>query len=48
MRRVCRPGARIIFLNQFRSQNPLVASFEQEFFLFLGRHIGLPVCLEGA
>ncbi|HEY5332114.1 MAG TPA: glutamine--fructose-6-phosphate transaminase (isomerizing) [Solirubrobacterales bacterium] len=22
--------------------------FEQEFFLFLGRHIGLPVCLEGA
>jgi glutamine---fructose-6-phosphate transaminase (isomerizing) len=22
--------------------------FEQDFFLFLGRHIGLPVCLEGA
>jgi glucosamine--fructose-6-phosphate aminotransferase (isomerizing) len=22
--------------------------FQQEFFLFLGRHIGLPVCLEGA
>lgn len=22
--------------------------FEQEFFLYLGRHIGLPVCLEGA
>jgi glutamine---fructose-6-phosphate transaminase (isomerizing) len=22
--------------------------FDQEFFLFLGRHIGLPVCLEGA
>jgi glucosamine--fructose-6-phosphate aminotransferase (isomerizing) len=22
--------------------------YEQEFFLFLGRHIGLPVCLEGA
>src|SRR5690606_22625601 len=22
--------------------------YEQSFFLFLGRHIGLPVCLEGA
>jgi len=22
--------------------------YEQEFFLYLGRHIGLPVCLEGA
>jgi glucosamine--fructose-6-phosphate aminotransferase (isomerizing) len=25
-----------------------VAHFEQQFFLYLGRHIGLPVCLEGA
>jgi glucosamine--fructose-6-phosphate aminotransferase (isomerizing) len=25
-----------------------VAHFGQEFFLYLGRHIGLPVCLEGA
>jgi glucosamine--fructose-6-phosphate aminotransferase (isomerizing) len=24
------------------------AHFEQQFFLYLGRHIGLPVCLEGA
>ena len=24
------------------------AHSEQEFFLYLGRHIGLPICLEGA
>jgi phosphatidylethanolamine/phosphatidyl-N-methylethanolamine N-methyltransferase len=29
MRRVCRPGGRIIFLNHFRSANPLVASIER-------------------
>ena len=29
MRRVCRPGGRIIFLNHFRSQNALVASLER-------------------
>jgi phosphatidylethanolamine/phosphatidyl-N-methylethanolamine N-methyltransferase len=29
MRRVCRPGGRIIFLNHFRSPNPLLAWFER-------------------
>ena len=29
MRRVCRPGGRIIFLNHFRSPNPILASFER-------------------
>src|SRR6476619_8237544 len=29
MRRVCRPGGRIIFLNHFRSPNPLLASIER-------------------
>jgi len=29
MRRVCRPGGRIIFLNHFRSANPLLASIER-------------------
>ena len=29
MGRVCRPGGRIIFLNHFRSRNPLVASIER-------------------
>jgi len=29
MRRVCRPGGRIIFLNHFRSQNTLLASIER-------------------
>ena len=29
MRRVCRPGGRIIFLNHFRSRNPLLASIER-------------------
>ena len=29
MRRVCRPGGRIIFLNHFRSANPLVAWVER-------------------
>ncbi len=29
MRRVCRPGGKIIFLNHFRSANPLLASIER-------------------
>jgi phosphatidylethanolamine/phosphatidyl-N-methylethanolamine N-methyltransferase len=29
MRRVCRPGGRIIFLNHFRSPNPVLASVER-------------------
>lgn len=29
MRRVCRPGGRIIILNHFRSRNPLLASIER-------------------
>jgi phosphatidylethanolamine/phosphatidyl-N-methylethanolamine N-methyltransferase len=29
MRRVCRPGGRIIFLNHFRSRNPLLAWIER-------------------
>jgi phosphatidylethanolamine/phosphatidyl-N-methylethanolamine N-methyltransferase len=29
MRRVCRPGGRIIFLNHFRSLNPVLAFFER-------------------
>jgi phosphatidylethanolamine/phosphatidyl-N-methylethanolamine N-methyltransferase len=29
MRRVCRPGGRIIILNHFRSSNPLLASIER-------------------
>ena len=29
MRRVCRPGGRIVILNHFRSTNPVVARFEQ-------------------
>jgi phosphatidylethanolamine/phosphatidyl-N-methylethanolamine N-methyltransferase len=29
MRRVCRPGGRIIFLNHFRSENPILAFFER-------------------
>jgi phosphatidylethanolamine/phosphatidyl-N-methylethanolamine N-methyltransferase len=29
MRRVCRPGGRIIFLNHFLSPNPLVSRFER-------------------
>ena len=29
MRRVCRPGGRIIFLNHFRSPNALLASIER-------------------
>jgi phosphatidylethanolamine/phosphatidyl-N-methylethanolamine N-methyltransferase len=29
MGRVCRPGGRIIFLNHFRSRNPLLASIER-------------------
>jgi phosphatidylethanolamine/phosphatidyl-N-methylethanolamine N-methyltransferase len=29
MRRVCRPGGRIIFLNHFRSLNPILAFFER-------------------
>ena len=29
MRRVCKPGGRIIFLNHFRSTNPVVARFER-------------------
>jgi len=29
MRRVCRPGGRIIFLNHFRSSNPFLASIER-------------------
>jgi phosphatidylethanolamine/phosphatidyl-N-methylethanolamine N-methyltransferase len=29
MGRVCRPGGRIIFLNHFRSQNPVLAFFER-------------------
>jgi len=29
MRRVCRPGGRIIFLNHFRSANPVLAFFER-------------------
>src|SRR5437764_6447403 len=29
MRRVCRPGGRIIVLNHFRSRNPLMASIER-------------------
>ena len=29
MRRVCRPGGRIIFLNHFRSANPLLAWIER-------------------
>jgi glucosamine--fructose-6-phosphate aminotransferase (isomerizing) len=31
-----------------RVQEVSAAHFEQQFFLYLGRHIGLPVCLEGA
>jgi len=29
MRRVCRPGGRIVILNHFRSANPIVASIER-------------------
>ncbi len=29
MRRVCRPGGKIIFLNHFRSANPILASMER-------------------
>jgi phosphatidylethanolamine/phosphatidyl-N-methylethanolamine N-methyltransferase len=29
MGRVCRPGGRIIFLNHFRSKNPLLAAVER-------------------
>jgi len=29
MRRVCRPGGRIIFLNHFRSPNPVLSRFER-------------------
>src|ERR1043166_3692448 len=29
MRRVCRPGGRIVFLNHFRSPNPFLASIER-------------------
>jgi phosphatidylethanolamine/phosphatidyl-N-methylethanolamine N-methyltransferase len=29
MRRVCRPGGRIVFLNHFRSQTPIVAAIER-------------------
>jgi glucosamine--fructose-6-phosphate aminotransferase (isomerizing) len=31
-----------------RVREVAAAHFEQQFFLYLGRHIGLPVCLEGA
>ncbi len=29
MKRVCRPGGRIVFLNHFKSQNPILARLEE-------------------
>ncbi|MEI6669181.1 MAG: methyltransferase domain-containing protein [Acidobacteriota bacterium] len=45
MRRVCRPGGRIMFLNHFRSSNPVMATLER-FFTPVTLHIGFKVDLD--
>jgi phosphatidylethanolamine/phosphatidyl-N-methylethanolamine N-methyltransferase len=45
MRRVCRPGGRIIILNHFRSTNPVVARIEQ-LVSPLTLHVGLAADLD--
>lgn len=39
MRRVCKPGGKIIFLNHFRNKNPLIGQFEA-WAQPLARHVG--------
>src|SRR2546426_4395663 len=45
MRRVCRPGGRIVILNHFRSRNPLMASIERILSPFTV-HIGFKLDLD--
>ncbi len=40
MRRVCRPGGRVVFLNHFRSANPIVAGIERSLSPLTARLVG--------